>query len=138
MKTGDLGKMDERGYLRIVGRIKDMIIRGGENVYPKEIEDYLIRHPGVEDVQVIGVSDEKYGEEIAALIKPRDQKNPINKQEIYKFCKNQIAHYKIPKFVKIVGGFPMTVTGKPQKNIMRDELNEELKDQKLFEEYRIR
>ena len=138
IKTGDLGMMDERGYVRIVGRVKDMIIRGGENVYPREIEDFLIRHPGVEDVQVVGVTDEKFGEEIAALIKPRNPKQIPSKEEIYKLCKDQIAHYKIPKFIKFVESYPMTVTGKPLKNKMRDDLNQELKDQAHFEAYRVR
>lgn len=138
MKTGDLATLDERGYVRIVGRAKDMIIRGGENVYPKELEEFLLRHPEVEDVQVIGVADEKFGEEIAALIKPRDLKNPPHKKDIFAYCKDKIAHYKIPKFVRFVESFPMTVTGKPQKNKMRDEMNELLKDLEKFEEHRIR
>jgi len=138
MKTGDLATIDERGYCRIVGRVKDMIIRGGENVYPKEIEEFLLRHPEIEDVQVVGVNDEKFGEEIAALIKPKDIKNPPSKKDILAFCKDKIAHYKVPKFIKFVSSYPMTVTGKPQKNKMRDELNEDLKDKTRFEEYRIR
>jgi fatty-acyl-CoA synthase len=118
MHTGDLATMDEDGYLNIVGRIKDMIIRGGENVYPREIEEFLYGHPAVQDVQVIGVPDEKYGEEIAAWIKLREGQT-ATVEEIRDYCRGQIAHYKIPRYVKFVDGFPMTVTGKVQKFVMR-------------------
>jgi len=119
MHTGDLATMDEEGYLNIVGRIKDMIIRGGENVYPREIEEFLYGHPAVEDVQVIGVPDEKFGEEIVAWIKLREGR-AATADEIREFCRGQIAHYKIPRYVKFVDGFPMTVTGKVQKFLMRE------------------
>ena len=121
MHTGDLAMMDDEGYLNIVGRIKDMIIRGGENVYPREIEEFLYSHPKIQDVQVIGVPDEKYGEEIMAWVKLRDgaARRPI--EEIRDFCRGQIAHYKIPRYVNFVDAFPMTVTGKIQKFLMREE-----------------
>jgi fatty-acyl-CoA synthase len=119
MHTGDLAVMDEAGYLNIVGRIKDMIIRGGENVYPREIEEFLYSHPAVEDVQVIGVPDAKYGEEICAWVKlsPGQQ---LTEQELREFCTGQIAHFKIPRYLRITTEFPMTVTGKVQKFKMRD------------------
>jgi fatty-acyl-CoA synthase len=125
MHTGDLATMDEDGYLNIVGRIKDMIIRGGENVYPREIEEYLYTHPKVSDVQVIGVPDLKYGEEIMAWVhlKPGEQ---ATEEELKAFCKGQIAHYKVPRYIKFVEGFPMTVTGKIQKFLMRKQSIEEL------------
>ena len=118
MHTGDLATIDDEGYCNIVGRIKDMIIRGGENVYPREIEEYLFRHPKIEDVQVIGVPDPKYGEEICAWVKLRSGETS-SLEEIAGFCKGQIAHYKIPRYVKFVDSFPMTVTGKIQKFEMR-------------------
>ena len=125
MHTGDLATMDEDGYLNIVGRIKDMIIRGGENVYPREIEEFLYTHPKVRDVQVIGVPDVKYGEEIMACIQlqPGEQ---VTAEEIREFCKGQIAYYKVPRYVKFVDSFPMTVTGKIQKFVMREEAIREL------------
>lgn len=125
MHTGDLATIDEDGYLNIVGRIKDMIIRGGENVYPHEIEEFLYTHPKVRDVQVIGVPDAKYGEEIMAYIQlqPGEQ---ATAEEICEFCKGQIAHYKVPRYVKFVDSFPMTVTGKIQKFVMREEAISEL------------
>jgi len=119
MHTGDLAVMDEAGYLNIVGRIKDMIIRGGENVYPREIEEFLYSHPAIEDVQVIGVPDAKYGEEICAWIKLRPGQQ-LTEQELREFCTGQIAHFKIPRYLRITTGFPMTVTGKVQKFKMRD------------------
>ncbi len=118
MHTGDLATIDAEGYCNIVGRIKDMIIRGGENVYPREIEEYLFRHPKIEDVQVIGVPDPKYGEEICAWVKLRAGETS-SLEEIAGFCKGQIAHYKVPRYVRFVDGFPMTVTGKIQKFEMR-------------------
>ena len=118
MHTGDLAVMDEQGYVNIVGRLKDLVIRGGENVYPREIEEFLYRHPKVQDVQVIGVPDQKYGEEVCAWIKLRDGQT-ATAEEIREFCKGQIAHYKIPRYVKFVDSFPMTVTGKIQKFEMR-------------------
>ena len=120
MHTGDLATMDEQGYVNIVGRLKDMVIRGGENVYPREIEEFLYRHPKVQDVQVIGVPDQKYGEEVCAWIKLRDGQQ-ATPEEIREFCKGQIAHYKIPRYVEFVDAFPMTITGKIQKFVMREQ-----------------
>jgi len=120
MHTGDLATMDDEGYLNIVGRIKDMIIRGGENVYPREIEEFLYSHPKIQDVQVIGVPDEKYGEEIMAWVKLREGQ-ATTQDEIRDYCRGKIAHYKIPRYVRFVDGFPMTVTGKIQKFLMREE-----------------
>jgi fatty-acyl-CoA synthase len=120
MHTGDLATMDEQGYVNIVGRLKDMVIRGGENVYPREIEEFLYRHPKVQDVQVIGVPDLKYGEEICAWIKLREG-HSATPEEIREFCKGQIAHYKIPRYIEFVAEFPMTITGKIQKFVMREQ-----------------
>ncbi len=125
MHTGDLATLDEEGYCNIVGRIKDMVIRGGENIYPREIEEFLYRHPKVQDVQVIGVPDAKYGEELCAWVKLKSGKS-ASADEIRGFCKGQIAHYKIPRYVKFVDGFPMTVTGKIQKYLMRETMKQEL------------
>jgi len=118
MHTGDLGVMDDDGYVNIVGRIKDMVIRGGENIYPREIEEFLYTHPDVEDVQVIGVPDERYGEELMAWVVPRPGTTP-DTDSIRSFCEGRIAHYKVPRYVKIVDTFPMTVTGKVRKVEMR-------------------
>ncbi len=120
MHTGDLAVMDEDGYVNIVGRIKDMIIRGGENVYPREIEEFLYTHPKIADVQVIGVPDVKYGEEIMAWVKLREGET-ATEQEIREFCRGKIAHFKVPRYVKFVDNYPMTVTGKIQKFIMRQQ-----------------
>ena len=125
MHTGDLATMDEDGYFNIVGRIKDMVIRGGENVYPREIEEFLFRHPKVEAVQVVGVPDQKYGEELCAWIKLKAGES-ATADEIQGFCKGQIAHYKIPRYIKFVESFPMTVTGKVQKFTMREATVKEL------------
>jgi fatty-acyl-CoA synthase len=125
MHTGDLATMDARGYVRVVGRIKDMVIRGGENVYPREIEEFLYTHPAVADVQVIGVPDERYGEELMAWIIPRQGTSPTE-DEIKAFCQGKIAHFKVPRYLKLVDSFPMTVTGKVQKFKMRDTAIEEL------------
>jgi len=125
MKTGDLATMDDEGYCNIVGRIKDMVIRGGENVYPREIEEFLYRHPKVQDVQVIGVPDPRYGEELCAWVKLRDGAE-ATPEEIRAFCQGQIAHFKIPRYIKFVDAFPMTVTGKIQKFLMREEMIREL------------
>ena len=125
MHTGDLATIDDEGYCNIVGRIKDMVIRGGENVFPREIEEYLFRHPKIEDVQVIGVPDPKFGEEICAWVKLRAGE-ASSREEIVAFCKGQIAHYKIPRYVKFVDSFPMTVTGKIQKFEMRKAMIAEL------------
>lgn len=125
MHTGDLGVIDEEGYCNIVGRSKDMIIRGGENVYPREIEEFLFRHPKVADVAIVGVPDEKYGEEVCAWIKLRAGE-AASEQEILEFCRGQIAHYKVPAHVVFVDGFPMTVTGKVQKYLIRKEMTARL------------
>ena len=125
MHTGDLAEMDEEGYVKIVGRIKDMIIRGGENIYPREIEEFLHLHPEISDVHVIGVPDVKYGEEIMVWVK-RKPGSITTVDEFKAFCKGKIAHYKIPRYVKFVDEFPMTVSGKIQKFLMREESIKEL------------
>ena len=125
MHTGDLATIDEEGYCNIVGRIKDMVIRGGENIYPREIEEFLYKHPKVADVQVVGVPDSKYGEELCAWIKLKVDQSCTD-DEIRQFCQGQIAHYKIPRYVKFVDAFPMTVTGKIQKYLMREQARREL------------
>jgi fatty-acyl-CoA synthase len=119
MHTGDLAIMDDAGYLNIVGRIKDMVIRGGENVYPREVEEFLYTHPAIEDVQVIGVPDEKYGEELCAWVKLRPGAE-LTGEDVREFCAGKIAHYKIPRYVRFTEEFPMTVTGKVQKFKMRE------------------
>src|ERR1700692_4453273 len=125
MQTGDLATIDAEGYCNIVGRIKDMVIRGGENIYPREIEEFLYRHPKIQDVQVIGVPDACYGEELCAGVRLRDGES-ATEEEIRAFCQGQIAHYKVPRYVKFVDGFPMTVTGKIQKYVMRQQMIAEL------------
>jgi fatty-acyl-CoA synthase len=125
MDTGDLATIDEEGYCNIVGRLKDMIIRGGENVYPREVEEFLYRHGKIADVQVIGVPDAKYGEELCAWIKLRPGET-ATPEEIQAFCRGQIAHYKIPRYIRFVDASPMTVTGKVQKFMMRQETIREL------------
>ena len=125
MHTGDLATMDEDGYCNIVGRIKDMVIRGGENIYPREIEEFLYRHPAIQDVQVFGVPDKRYGEELCAWIKVRDGAT-LTDEEVKAFCKDQIAHYKVPRHIRFVTEFPMTVTGKMQKFIMREKMLDDL------------
>ena len=119
MHTGDLAVMDAAGYLNIAGRIKDMVIRGGENVYPREVEEFLYTHPAIEDVQVIGVPDAKYGEELCAWVKVRPGAE-LSLDELREFCTGQIAHFKVPRYLRITDGFPMTVTGKVQKFVMRE------------------
>lgn len=126
MHTGDLATMDEDGYIQIVGRIKDMVIRGGENIYPKEIEEFLYTHPAIEEVQVTGIPDEKYGEELIAWVKLRPDADPVTAEDLQAFCKGKIAHFKIPKNYKFVDAFPMTVTGKIQKFKMREISIEEM------------
>ncbi|AJC20450.1 AMP-binding protein [Pandoraea pulmonicola] len=125
MHTGDLATLDEEGYCNIVGRVKDMLIRGGENIYPREIEEFLFRHPKVQAVQVFGVPDAKYGEEVCAwiVLKPGQT---ATEDDIRAFCKDQIAHYKIPRYIRFVDDMPMTVTGKVQKFIMREQMVESL------------
>ncbi|WP_216917675.1 AMP-binding protein [Nocardia noduli] len=120
MHTGDIGVMDQDGYLAITGRIKDMVIRGGENIYPREIEEFLYTHPDVLDAQVIGVPDEKYGEELMAWIRIREGATPLDAASVRNFCTGRLAHFKIPRYVHIVDDFPMTVTGKVRKAEMRE------------------
>jgi fatty-acyl-CoA synthase len=119
MHTGDLATMDDEGYLNIVGRIKDLVIRGGENVYPREVEEFLYTHPDIVDAQVIGVPDERYGEELMAWVRLRPGASELTEERLREFCRGRIAHYKIPRYVKIVDEFPMTVTGKIRKVEMR-------------------
>ncbi|WP_321942945.1 AMP-binding protein [Paraburkholderia tropica] len=126
MHTGDLATLDAEGYCNIVGRLKDMLIRGGENIYPREIEEFLFRHPKVQTVQVFGVPDAKYGEEVCAWIVLRPGEG-ATAEEIQAFCQGQIAHYKIPKYIRFVDELPMTVTGKVQKFVMRAQMIDELK-----------
>jgi fatty-acyl-CoA synthase len=125
MHTGDLAVMDEDGYVNIVGRIKDMVIRGGENIYPREIEEFLYTHPAVAEVQVIGVPDPRYGEELVAWVKLRPDAT-VTEDEVREFCRGQIAHFKVPRYIRFVDGFPMTVTGKVQKYLMREQSIAEL------------
>jgi fatty-acyl-CoA synthase len=125
MHTGDLGVIDEQGYCNIVGRVKDMIIRGGENVSPREIEEFLYRHPAVLDVAVVGVPDAKYGEAVCACIRLRDGMTASD-EEIREFCRGQIAHYKVPRYVRFVESFPLTISGKVQKYLIREHLRTEL------------
>ena len=125
MRTGDLGIIDADGYCSIVGRAKDMLIRGGENVYPREIEEFLFRHPKVQSVQVFGVPDPKYGEEVCAWIVLRGGE-VVTEDEIREFCRDQIAHYKVPRYVRFVTEMPTTITGKVQKFLMRQQMIEQL------------
>ena len=126
MRTGDLATIDAEGYCNIVGRLKDMLIRGGENIYPREIEEFLFQHPKVQSVQVFGVPDAKYGEEVCAwiMLKPGEQSS---EEEIRAFCCDQIAHYKIPRHIRFVADMPMTITGKVQKFVMRERMVDELR-----------
>jgi len=127
MHTGDLATIDAEGYCNIVGRAKDMLIRGGENVYPREIEEFLFRHPKVQSVQVFGVPDEKYGEEICAWIVAKPGQS-CTEEEIRDFCRDQIAHYKVPRYIRFVSDMPMTITGKVQKFVMRAQMLAEFKN----------
>jgi fatty-acyl-CoA synthase len=120
MHTGDLAVMDDEGYLSITGRIKDMVIRGGENIYPREVEEFLYTHPDILDAQVIGVPDAKYGEELMAWIRLRPDATPVTAESLRDFCTGKLAHYKIPRYVHITDEFPMTVTGKVRKVEMRE------------------
>jgi fatty-acyl-CoA synthase len=119
MHTGDLAVMDDEGYVKIVGRAKDMVIRGGENIYPREIEELLYTHPAIADVQVIGVPDDRYGEELCAWVVLRDGAE-LEEEAVREFCRGKIARYKAPRYVRFVDGFPLTVTGKVQKFRMRE------------------
>jgi fatty-acyl-CoA synthase len=125
MHTGDLAVLDEAGYCKIVGRIKDMVIRGGENIYPREIEEFLYRHPAIQDVQVVGVPDPKYGEELCAwvILKPEQS---TDADALRDFCRGQIAHFKIPRYVRFVDSFPTTVSGKVKKFLIREAMIAEL------------
>ncbi|CAH1745974.1 Putative acyl-CoA synthetase YngI [Thauera humireducens] len=125
MHTGDLAVIDDEGYCNIVGRIKDMVIRGGENIYPREIEEFLYAHPKVLDVQVVGIPDQKFGEELCAWIIVREGER-LSEDEVRAYCQGQIAHYKIPRYIRFVDSFPMTVTGKIQKFQIRQKMKEEL------------
>ena len=125
MHTGDLAVLDEEGFCNIVGRIKDLVIRGGENVYPREVEEFLYGHPDILDVQVFGVPDARYGEEICAWIKLRPGVS-LTEADLQSHCRGQIAHQKIPRYVRFVDSFPMTVTGKMQKFLMRESMEREL------------
>ena len=125
MHTGDLATIDDEGYCNIVGRIKDLVIRGGENLYPREIEEYLYRHPKIQDVQVVGVPDPKYGEELCACVVLRPGET-LSHEEVVAFCRGQIAHQKIPRYLQVVESFPMTITGKIQKFVIRDQVRREL------------
>ena len=125
LHSGDLGEMDADGFVKITGRIKDMIIRGGENIYPREIEEYLYTHPEIAEAQVFGVPDDRYGEQVAAWVQVKSGSR-LQPDDIREFCQNQITHFKVPKYIKIVSEYPMTVTGKIQKFIMREQYAEEL------------
>jgi fatty-acyl-CoA synthase len=120
MHTGDLAIMRDDGYVNIVGRIKDMVVRGGENIYPRELEEFLYGHPDIVDVQIVGVPDERYGEELCAWIRPREGAEPITAESLREFCAGRVAHYKIPRYVHLTEEFPMTVTGKVRKVEMRE------------------
>jgi fatty-acyl-CoA synthase len=124
MHTGDLAVMREDGYVAITGRIKDMIIRGGENIYPREIEEFLYTHPKISDVQVVGVPDERYGEEILACVIPHEQDDAPTQEEIATFCEGRLAHYKVPRYLRVMDEFPMTVSGKVRKVELRREAME--------------
>ncbi len=126
MHTGDLAEMRDDGYVNIVGRSKDMVIRGGENIYPREVEEFLYSHPDIEDVQVVGVPDQKYGEELCAWVTMRSGADPLDAAAVREYCSGKLAHYKIPRYVMVVDEFPMTVTGKIRKVQMREESTEKL------------
>ncbi|MDX1700649.1 MAG: AMP-binding protein, partial [Melioribacteraceae bacterium] len=119
LHTGDIAIMDSDGYIEITGRIKDMVIRGGENVYPREIEEFLYQHPQIQDVQVVGVPDPKYGEELMAWIIPKENTNLIV-EEVREYCKGKISHHKIPRYFEITNAYPMTASGKIQKYLLRE------------------
>jgi fatty-acyl-CoA synthase len=125
IRTGDIATMDEYGYIRIVGRIKDMLIRGGENIYPREIEDLYYTNPKVDQVEVVGVPDARFGEEIAAWIRLHEGEQ-ATVEEMQEYCRGKLAHFKIPRYIRFVDEFPMTVTGKVQKFVMRERMAREL------------
>jgi fatty-acyl-CoA synthase len=125
LHSGDLGIMDEDGYVMVVGRLKDMIIRGGENIYPREIEEFLFTHPKIQDAKAVGVADEKFGEEVCVWIQLKENE-VLSEEEVRAFCRDRIAYFKVPRYIRLVDGFPMTVTGKVQKYKMREAMEEEL------------
>jgi fatty-acyl-CoA synthase len=125
MHSGDLAVIDDEGYCSIVGRVKDMIIRGGENISPREIEEFLYRHPAVLDVAVIGVPDPKFGEAVCACIRLREGTTAAE-EEIREFCRPHIAHFKVPRYVRFVDAFPLTISGKVQKYLMRERMRADL------------
>ncbi len=125
LRTGDLATVDEEGYFKITGRLKDMVIRGGENIYPREVEEFLFTHPAIREVQCFGVPDEKFGEQLAAWVRVKEGSS-LGEEEVREFCRGKISHFKIPRYVRVVDDFPMTVTGKVQKYKMRDAMCEEL------------
>lgn len=126
LHSGDIGIMDDEGYVKIVGRTKDMVIRGGENIYPREVEEFLYTHPSIQDVQVFGVEDAKMGEEVCAWVKlqPGCEMDELGVKD---YCRGKITHFKVPRYVRFVDDYPMTVTGKIQKFKMRDEMQEQLR-----------
>jgi fatty-acyl-CoA synthase len=126
LRTGDLAVMDEDGYLAVVGRLKDMVIRGGENIYPREVEECLITHPDIVDAQVVGVPDERMGEELVAWLVMRPGAAQLDATAVRSFCETRLSRHKIPRYVRVVDEFPMTVTGKVRKDVMRDVSNAEL------------
>jgi fatty-acyl-CoA synthase len=127
LHSGDLGVMDSEGYVQVVGRIKDMIIRGGENIYPREVEEFLYSHPKISEVQVFGIPDEKLGEQVCAWIQVVEGE-VLSKEEVEAFCQDQITHFKIPRHIRFVDEFPMTVTGKIQKFVMREQMQEHMQE----------
>jgi fatty-acyl-CoA synthase len=129
MHTGDLAALDDAGYCRIVGRIKDMLIRGGENVYPREIEEYLFQHDDVAEAQVFGVPDDRYGEEVCAWVRCKPG-HTLDKDALRQWCRARMAHYKVPRYIEVVNDFPMTITGKVQKHVMRSEMARRLSQPK--------
>jgi len=128
LHSGDLGTMDENGYVRITGRLKDMIIRGGENIYPREIEDYLFTHPKIAEAAVFGIPSEYFGEEVMAWIQLHEGET-LTEEAVREYCKNSLAHFKIPQYIRFVTEFPMTVTGKLQKFRMREMAIEAIKNE---------
>jgi fatty-acyl-CoA synthase len=125
LRTGDLATVDEEGYFKITGRLKDMVIRGGENVYPREVEEFLFTHPSIREVQCFGVPDERFGEQLAAWVRLKEG-SLLTEEEVVEFCRGKISHFKVPRYVRVVDEFPMTVTGKAQKYKMREAMCEEL------------
>lgn len=127
LHSGDIGVMDELGYTQVTGRIKDMIIRGGENIYPREVEEFLYTHPDIQEVQVFGIADERYGEQVCAWVKLRGGAS-LDAEGLRDYCRDKITHFKIPHYIRFVEDFPMTVTGKMQKFLMRDQMVKELSE----------